>query len=250
MNIIIVEDEQIASDRLKTLLLQYDPEIRIQACLESVEESVQYLRQHPHPDLLLLDIHLSDGHSFSIFKKINYNGPVIFTTAYDSYALEAFKLLSIDYILKPVTQYALASAMNKLRGLRSNFNAASLTTSLATIPPSGYKKRFVGKIGQRLFFIETGQVAFFQAENKIVYLVDKEGARYVMEHTLEKLESMLDPKLFFRLNRRFIVHIQAIQQIKPWYNSRLRLTVQGAGREDELVISRERVSEFRCWAEG
>lgn len=250
MDIIIVEDEKIASDRLKTLLLQYDPEIRIQACLESVEETVKYLRRHPHPDLLLLDIHLSDGHSFSIFKQISYNGPVIFTTAYDSYALEAFKLLSIDYILKPVTQDALASAMNKFRSLRNNFNAAALSASLTVRPPDGYKKRFLGKIGQRLFFVETAQIAYFQADNKIVYLVDKEGTRYLVEHTLEKLEALLDPRCFFRLNRRFIVHIQAIQQIKPWFNSRLRITVQGASREEELVISRDRVAEFRCWAEG
>ncbi len=250
MKLIIVEDEQLAAERLITLLMKYDPSIEVIACLESIGDTVQYLRQHAHPDLLLLDIHLSDGHSFEIFKQVSYNGPVVFTTAYDVYALEAFKLLSIDYILKPVTQDALAAALNKFKSLSLSFNAARLRTQLPSMEDQRYKKRFLGKIGQRLFFIDANDIAFFQAENKIVYLIDKSGTRYMVDHTMEKLENQLDPRSFFRLNRKFIVSIQAILQVKPYFNNRLKLSVQGAGQQEEMVISRERVAEFRQWAEN
>lgn len=250
MKLIIVEDEQLAAERLQTLLHNYDSSMEVVACLESIEETVHYLKNHPHPDLLLLDIHLSDGHSFEIFKQVNYNGPVVFTTAYDVYALEAFKLLSIDYILKPVTQDALATALNKFKSFSLSFNAAQLRSLSSTVEEQRYKKRFLGKIGQRLFFIDTNAVSYFQADNKIVYLIDKTGTRYIVDHTMERLEEQLDPRYFFRLNRKFIVSIQAIQQVKPYFNSRLKLSVQGAGQQEEMVISRDRVAEFRQWAES
>jgi len=250
MRVIIIEDEKPAAERLKTLLMEYDPAVEVVACLESIEETVQYLKQHAHPDLLLLDIHLSDGHSFEIFKQITYNKPVIFTTAYDQYALDAFKIFSIDYILKPVSLESLAGAMNKLKSLSVSFSAVDLNRLMPAWQQSRYKKRFLGKVGQRLFFIDTDNIAFFQADNKIVYLVDREGNRYVVEHTMEKLEEQLDPEYYFRLNRRFIVHIEAIQQVKPYFNSRLKLAVKGAGQTEDMVISRERVAEFKLWAEA
>lgn len=250
MRVIIIEDEKPATERLKTLLKEYDPAVEVVACLESIEETVQYLKQHAHPDLLLLDIHLSDGHSFEIFKQITYNKPVIFTTAYDQYALDAFKIFSIDYILKPVSLESLAGAMNKLKSLSVSFSAVDFNRLLPAWQHSRYKKRFLGKVGQRLFFIDTDNIAFFQADNKIVYLVDREGNRYVVEHTMEKLEEQLDPEYYFRLNRRFIVHIEAIQQVKPYFNSRLKLAVKGAGQTEDMVISRERVAEFKQWAEA
>ena len=250
MKLIIVEDEQLAAGRLMTLLANYDPSIEIIARLASIEDTVQYLRNHSHPDLLLLDIQLSDGHSFEIFKQVSYNGPVIFTTAYDIYALEAFKLLSIDYILKPVTQEALAVALNKFKTLSLSFNASLLNANIPALNEPRYKKRFLGKIGQRLFFIDSNDIAFFQADNKIVYLIDKSGTRYIVEHTMEKLEEQLDPRHFFRLNRKFIVSIQAILQVKPYFNSRLKLSVLGASQQEEMVISRDRVAEFRQWAEN
>jgi len=249
MKLVIVEDERLATERLLTLLNQYDPSIEVLACLESIEETVGYLQNHAHPDLLLLDIHLADGHSFEIFKQVSYNRPVIFTTAFDQYALDAFKIFSIDYILKPVTQEALATAINKLKSLPSGFSADFSQLGPA-IREQQYKKRFLGKVGQRLFFIHTADIAFFKADNKIVYLVDKEGHRYVVENTLEELSEQLDPQQFFRLNRSFMVHINAIQQVKPWFNSRLKLTVQGHAGAEEMVVSRDRVADFRVWAEG
>jgi len=250
MKIVIVEDEKLAADRLQTMLNEYDPAIEVCACLESIEETVRFLKQKPHPDLLLLDIHLSDGHCFEIFKQVSYNKPVIFTTAYDSYALDAFKIFSIDYILKPVTLDALASALNKLKSLAISFSAMDLNRLMPEWQNNPYKKRFLGKVGQRLFFIDTSDIAFFQADNKIVYLVDKEGNRYVIEHTMEKLEEQLDPQQFFRLNRRFIVRITAIEQVKPYYNNRLKLAVKGCNQPEDMVISRDRVAAFKLWAEA
>lgn len=250
MKIVIVEDEKLAAERLQTLLQEYDPAIEIAACLESIEETVKYLKQKAHPDLLLLDIHLSDGHSFEIFKQVSYNKPVIFTTAYDNYALEAFKMFSIDYILKPVTLDALAAALNKLKSLAISFSSNDLNRLIPEWQNNHYKKRFLGKVGQRLFFIDTADIAFFQADNKIVYLADKDGNRYVVEHTMEKLEEQLDPQQFFRLNRRFIVRINAIEQVRPYYNNRLRLAVKGCNQPDDMVISRDRVAAFKQWAEA
>lgn len=250
MKIVIVEDEKLAAERLETILKEYGGDAEVVACLESIEETVQYLKLHSHPDLLLLDIHLSDGHSFEIFKQVNYNKPIIFTTAYDKYALEAFKLFSIDYILKPVTLEALAAAINKLKSLTGSLTPVDFSQLTSTWATAKYKKRFLGKVGQRLFFLEADNIAFFQADNKIVHIVDKEGNRYVVDYTMEQLEELLDSQHFFRLNRSFIVNINAIQQVKPYYNSRLKLSVKGSMQQDEMIISRERVADFRAWAEA
>lgn len=250
MRVIIVEDEKPARERLLTLLAEYDPSIEVVACLESVEDTVQYLKQHAHPDLLLLDIHLSDGHSFEIFKQVSYQKPVIFTTAYDEYALDAFKMFSIDYILKPVSLEMLAAAFNKLKSFAVSFSAVELNRLAPAWQHNRYKKRFLGKVGQRLYFIDTDSVSYFQADNKIIYLIDREGNRYLVDHTMEKLEEQLDPSCFFRLNRKFIVHIDAIQQVKPYFNSRLKLAVKGSSASEEMVISRERVAGFKEWAQA
>lgn len=249
MKIVIVEDERLATERLLTLLRRYDASIEVQACLESIEETVSYLRSHAHPDLLLLDIHLADGHSFEIFKQVNFNRPVIFTTAFDQYALEAFKVFSIDYILKPVTAEALAASLNKLKALPFSLGTDFRQLSQAA-PASFYKKRILGKVGQRIYFIPAGQIAYFQADNKIVYLVDREGHRFVVDHTMELLTMLLDPRHFFRLNRTFIISIHAIEQVKPWFNSRLKISVAGQPAAEEMVVSRDRVAEFKSWAEA
>jgi DNA-binding LytR/AlgR family response regulator len=253
MKLMIVEDERLAVQRLLHLLKGYDPSIEVIATAESIEETVQFLQQPLKPDLLLLDIQLSDGLSFEIFKKVAYNGPVVFTTAYDQFAIDAFKLFSIDYIVKPVTAEALANALNKFRTI-SNYTSrpdySVLSAQLAAAVNNQYKNRFLAKVGQRLFFVDVKDIAFFQADNKIVYLIDKDGNRFVIDYTLEKLEALLDPKEFFRLNRRFIVKVSAIEHIKPFYNSRLKLSVKGASSSDEMIISRERVADFKAWAEA
>ncbi|HVK48973.1 MAG TPA: LytTR family DNA-binding domain-containing protein [Pseudobacter sp.] len=250
MRILIVEDELLAAERLQLMIGQYDPSITNIHCTESVEETIAWLEQNQAPDLILSDIHLSDGHSFEIFRRISYKGPVVFTTAYDQYAMEAFRLFSIDYILKPVTAEALTKALNKYKEIMSPaIDYQQVLPKVQQAADDGYKRRFLGRIGQRLQFISVEDISFFQAENKIVYLTDKQGVRYLIDHTLEKLEQYLNPKLFFRLNRKYIVKDSAIEYIRPYLNSRLKLTVKGADSRDEFIISRERVSEFRAWAE-
>jgi DNA-binding LytR/AlgR family response regulator len=251
MKVLIVEDELLAAKRLQLMIGQYDPAITDIQCTESVGETIAWLENNPAPDLILSDIQLSDGHSFEIFRRVAYKGPVVFTTAYDQYAMEAFRLFSIDYILKPVTAEALAKAFDKYKQIVTTYvDYQQVLPRVQQVAGERYKTRFLGRIGQRLQFVNAEDVSFFQADNKIVYLTDKQGVRYLIDYTLEKLEQMLNPQLFFRLNRRYIVRYSAIEYIKPHLNSRLKLMIKGAGLQEEFIISRERVAEFRAWAEA
>lgn len=252
MDVLIIEDELLAAERLQMLIKNYDPSINVVASLESIEESVQWFSTRPAPDLVFADIHLSDGHCFEIFKKINFQKPVIFTTAFDNYALDAFQLFSIDYILKPVTAEALASAINKYRFITNLAvtNYSLLSDQVKENFTSRYKNRFLAKVGQRSFFIKAADVAYFMADNKIVYLVDNDGNRFIINYTMEKLEPLLDPHDFFRLNRKVIVHSNAIDQVKPYFNNRLKIMLKNVKTDEDLVISRERVTAFKTWADA
>lgn len=252
MDVLIIEDELLAAERLQMLIKNYDLSINVVASLESIEEAVQWLTTRPAPDLLFADIHLSDGHCFEIFKKVNLQKPVIFTTAYDNYALDAFQLFSIDYILKPVTAEALASAINKYRYITNMTvtNYSLLSDQVKENFTTRYKNRFLAKVGQRSFFIKAADVAYFMADNKIVYLVDNDGNRFIISYTMEKLEPLLDPHDFFRLNRKVIVHSNAIDQVKPYFNNRLKIVLKNVKTDEDLVISRERVTAFKSWADA
>lgn len=251
MTVLIVEDEQLAQERLEMLLKGYDASITISGKLESVEETVQWLRSKPHPDIILLDIHLADGDSFEIFKRATTQKPVIFTTAYENYAIDAFQLFSIDYILKPVTAQSLAAALNKYKNLSASFTPHNYELLIEQVKDNflnNYKTRFLAKVGKRLFFVPAEEVAFFSADNKIVYLTDREGNRFVINATIDKLESELNPKDFFRVNRSTIIHAGVLEQIKPYVNNRLKLQLRNISVTDEIIISRERVSAFKEWA--
>lgn len=248
--IVIIEDEQLAAERLTMLLKQYDQTIEIVKHLYSVEESIQWLNTNAHPDLLFLDIQLADGFCFDIFKQADYKKPIVFTTAYNEYALEAFQLCSIDYLLKPVTAEALAKAMQKFAQLQSNFVAGNYDQLSNLFESASFKSRFLAKAGQRMFFVETSEVQYFQADDKIVYLVDKDGNKLMVDYTLERLEGLLNPKEFFRLNRQYIARYSSIAQIKPYVNSRLKLLLRNGSKTEEVVLSRERVHEFKTWAEA
>ncbi len=253
MDILIVEDEQLAQERLQLLVKAYDPTINIIGCLESVEETVNWLNTKPHPDVILLDIHLADGQSFEIFKRTTTQKPVIFTTAYENYAIDAFQLFSIDYILKPVTAQSLASALNKYKNLSGAFAPKDYQLLMEQVKDSfntAYKTRFLAKVGKRLFFIGTDEIAFFSADNKLIFLTDNEGNRFAINTTIEKLETELHPKEFFRVNRKTIVHAPAIAQIKPYFNNRLKLEFKNVTPSEEIIISRERVAAFKEWAEA
>jgi two-component system, LytTR family, response regulator LytT len=247
MKVIIIEDESLAADRLKLLLSQYDEQIQVAAVLDSVEESIKYLQTRATPDLIFCDIHLSDGHSFEIFEHVAIKTPIVFTTAYDNYAITAFKTNGIDYILKPVTAEALATAINKYKQMQWSATA-SIKQLEAPISKNNFKERFVGKIGQRLFFIDINQISCFISENKMVYILDDKGMKYHINNTLDELEEILAPELFFRLNRKTIVNINAIQQAKPFFNQRLKLDLQAKLEEEYCIVSREKVTLFKVWA--
>jgi two-component system, LytTR family, response regulator LytT len=252
MNVLIIEDEILASERLQLLIKNYDASIDIVGSIESVEEAVEWFKTKKAPDLLFVDIQLADGHSFEIFKKVNIQSPIIFTTAYDQYALDAFQLLSIDYVLKPVTAEALANAFAKYKSLTkipvAENNYADVLQYVKDNFTSKYKTRFLGKVGQRTYFIQVQDVAFFTADNKVVHLVARDGKKYLKSATIEKLELMLDPKIFFRVNRKIIIHIDAIEQVKPYDNNRLLVIVKGISNTEEIIISREKVADFKVWA--
>jgi DNA-binding LytR/AlgR family response regulator len=251
MTVLIVEDEQLAQERLQMLLHAYDAGITIAGCLESVEETVQWLNSKPHPDVILLDIHLADGDSFEIFKRTTTQKPIIFTTAYENYAIDAFQLFSIDYILKPVTAQSLAAALNKYKNISAAFKPHNYELLVEQVKDNflnNYKTRFLAKVGQRLFFVQAEEVAFFSADNKIVFLTDREGNRFVINATIDKLESELNPKDFFRVNRSTIIHAGVLEQIKPYPNNRLKLQLKNITPNEEIIISRERVQAFKEWA--
>ncbi len=253
MKALIVEDEILAAERMKLLLKQYDGSIEVNAVIDSIEDAVAWLSKKPAPDFILMDIQLSDGSAFEIFKQIKIVTPVIFTTAFDQYALEAFKVLSIDYLLKPVSIQALTQALDKLKILRQHFDLPAtdyikLIQLLADRPV--YKTRYAARLGSKIHFVITSEISFFEADNKLVYLVRMDGCRYLADQTLEQLELMLDPKLFFRVSRSVILHIASIIQVKPYLNSRLVASLKAGGETEEIIISRDRVGDFRAWADS
>jgi DNA-binding LytR/AlgR family response regulator len=254
MRLVIIEDEPLATERLQYLLKQYDQHAKVAATLESIDEAVKWFSDNPSPDLILSDIQLSDGSAFEIFKKIKISSPIIFTTAFDKYALDAFKLLSIDYLLKPFTLEALTNAMDKLKLLQSQPAKPLINyddvIKLLQQKTRTYKTRFTGKIGNKLFFIETNNIALFYSDNKIVYMVASDNTRYIAEHTLEHLEELLDEGSFFRINRSMIINISAISQVKPYDNNRLRIVLKNNVKPEEAIVSRERVLDFRKWADN
>jgi two-component system response regulator LytT len=253
MRVVIIEDEPLAASRLKMIFSEYDPAIDIVAVLESVEDAVQYFQQHVHPDLVLLDIELADGISFSIFSRVKVDCPVIFVTAYDKYAIDAFRLFSIDYLLKPVTQEALSRALHKFRTLAGfSLITQQISSVIRSIQQPGktYRQKFLIKSGSRMFFIEAGSVAYFLSEGKTVFLITREGNRHIIDFTLEKLQEELDPGIFFRLNRSVICSIHAIKEIRSYFNSRLKISISAGSQTDEAIVSRERVNAFKSWAEG
>ncbi len=253
MQVFIIEDEKTAADRLIYLLHAYDPTITVAGTAESIEEAVKWLNTRTPPDFVLMDIQLADGYSFEIFKQTSLHCPVIFTTAFDQYALEAFRYLSIDYILKPVTAEALARAINKLKGLTIQRSALSGYERIGdhfaqAVQAARYKERFLAKIGQRVYLLKTSHIAWFEADNKIVHVIDREGDKYLVDYTLEKLVTLLDPDQFVRINRRFIIHHDAVDHMKPYIGNRMQISLCAGKKTEQVVVSRDRVSVLKEWA--
>lgn len=251
MNIIIIEDEKPSARRLQRMLNVLD--IDAQTMLHSVEESIAWFKNNEHPDLIFLDIQLSDGLSFEIFEDIEIKSAIIFTTAYDEYALQAFKLNSIDYLLKPIDEEELAKAVNKykerlpqLQSVTLDFN--DIKKLLVNPIDREYRKRFSIKVGQHLKLINTEDIECFYSENKGTYLYTTEGRNYLLDTTLEHLEKELEPQTFFRINRKFFVNINAIKDMLSYTNSRLQIKLNSYN-EQEVIVARERVKEFKIWLE-
>lgn len=250
MNIIIIEDEELAARRLETMVLKADPRMRVLAKLESVEESVDWLKTHPEPDLIFLDIHLEDGISFSIFEQVKVNSPIIFTTAFDEYAIQAFKLKSVDYLLKPVTQEELETSILKYRqwvkpAHASPVDMQALYEMIQHREPQ-YRSRFSIVTGQKIKTIPIGEVAYFHAEEGIVLLVTDKKVKYPLDLSLDQLMDQLDPKQFFRINRQYIVKLSAIDQIHVYPKSKLQVELLPPA-PGEVFVSLDKVTRFKDW---
>jgi len=248
MKVVIIEDEKPAARRLSRML----NEIGIEpiTMLHSVEESINWFYKNEHPDLLFLDIQLSDGLSFEIFDEVEIKSAIIFTTAYDEYALKAFKLNSVDYLLKPIDNDELENAITKYKKLHLataniGFNIEQIK-KLISPSEKKYKKRFTVKIGQHLKMISTNAIECFYSENKTTNIHTIDARDYIVEETLEQLELLLEPEMFFRVSRKYIVNIHAIKDIISYSNSRLKI-VLNSFNESEIIVSRERVKDFKNW---
>lgn len=252
MKVLIIEDEKLAAEKLERYLSKYNGEIEVLAQLPSVGESIEWLTQNQSElDLIFMDIQLTDGLSFEIFHSVTITRPIIFTTAYDEYAIDAFKVNSIDYLLKPISFMDLSKALKKLEGLKKQLNPPdNLNAAIRQISQkSTYKDRFLVKRGNHIQSIPTTDIILFYAEGRTAFLLTGEGKKYIIEYKLEDLESMLDPKTFYRVNRSFIVSIQGIQDILMYSNSRLKITLE-VDIDKEIIVSREKVKRFKGWLEG
>ena len=249
MTTIIIEDEKPAARLLQRKLEKLNIEVGVM--LHSVEESIEWFSKNEHPDLIFLDIQLSDGLSFEIFEKVAIKSAIIFTTAYDEYALRAFKLNSIDYLLKPIDEDDLEVAVFKFKARLPKQETVQLDFEqikrMLTNPfEKNYKKRFTVKIGQHLKVISVDEIECFFSENKGTYIHTFDNRNYLIESTLEVLEQELDPKDFFRVSRKFIIPLKAIKEIILYCNSRLKLILPSF-KADEVIVSREKVSDFKSW---
>jgi two-component system, LytTR family, response regulator LytT len=252
MNVIIVEDDPLACHLLTGLLEASEPELTIPAPISSVAQASAWLRDNPPPDLIFMDIHLADGECFRIFEQVELQSPVIFTTAHPEYALDAFKVNSIGYLLKPVQPEDLAQVLAKFRLLYTRYAPQNCLDRVARSLEKlnrQYKTRFLVKFGQHLQYKSTDEVAYFYAEGKTVYLVTHTNRRYVVEYTLEELEEVLDPNVFFRPNRKYIVRIESVKDIQVHPNSRLKIFLNPAVSSG-IIVSRERVPQFKEWIDN
>lgn len=255
MNVVIIEDENLTAKRLESMLYKYDPTLSVLTRLPSVAEAVEWFNaEHAPVDLVFMDIHLEDDLGFRIFEQANLSTPVIFTTAYDEYMIQAFKVNSIDYLLKPINYNELVAAIEKFKALKQQFGQTSqaapdLETILNLLGKSkqtDYKDRFMITVGTKIRSIETADVAYFYLEEKVVFLVTKEGLSLPIDYSLEKLTQLLNPRQFFRISRQFLVSLQAIQTIHTFSAGKLKLDVLPKTKQD-VFVSGDRMTEFKEW---
>lgn len=254
LSVLIVEDEPHAQKELKRLLTNSGHDIHVLECIDSVEDAIDWINKNPEPDIMFFDIQLSDGLSFEIFKHIKTKTPIIFTTAFDEYAIQAFKVNSIDYLLKPVKQHELNAALEKFHSLaiteKNETTGLSIKQieKLLEINKPRFKSRFITKIGDQIKHISINDIAYFKAEDNEVLIITANNKRYFIDYSLEQLNSMLDPDLFFRANRTYILNISSINKISKYFNSRIHLDLNPV-TEENVLISRVKVPDFLNWIE-
>lgn len=249
INVLIIEDEEPAANRLHKMVTEIEPDTKVVENIVSVASGISWLQNNPQPDLIFSDIQLSDGLSFEVFKNVEVQCPVIFITAYDQYAIDAFKVNSIDYLLKPIKKDDLQTALNKFKKLstaeRPSLDIAKVIETFSA-PKNGYKTRFIIRYGEHIKTVKIEEVAYFFTEDKINFLTTFEGRRYTIDYNLDALDSMLDPKNFFRINRQYIISIQAIKEMFSYSKSRVLVKLNPPSKH-ETIVSTERSGDFKLW---
>ncbi len=250
MNALIIEDELPAAEKLERYILKYDDSIAIVAKLTSVADAVNWLRSNENSvDILFVDIQLSDGLSFEIFNQVQVQKPIIFTTAFDEFAVDAFKLNSIDYILKPITFTEVSKALTKFKNFKSVLSTETIQNASEAFSNKAFKNRFLVRLGNHIHSIKTEETALFYAEGRTVFLVTNEGKKFILDYKLEDLDQVLDSNSFMRVNRTFIVNMEAIKDVIVYSNSRLKL-ILNVSTDNDIIVSRDRVSAFKTWFGG
>lgn len=249
MKILIIEDEQIAAKRLEKLILEVDDSVEILAQLDSIETVLEWLAMNKMPDLIFLDIHLADGSAFEIFNRTTIDCPIIFSTAYDQYAIQAFKVDTIDYLLKPVKKEELKTALNKYKTIHNTnpFDYSELAKQLQK-ETSRRLKRFLIRVGPNIKTVDIQEVVYFYTAEKITFLITSQGNRYPIDFSLEKLEERLDSEVFFRINRQFVISLNAITKMVAVSKSRVKLYLKPC--PVETIVSTERSGKFKKWLAG
>lgn len=255
MKILIVEDEELAVKKLKKTLASVEANAEVVGEADSVKQTVSWLEQNPAPDLILMDVELSDGQSFEVFNQVKVKAPVIFITSYDEYALKAFKVNSVDYLLKPVQREDLETALRKFREMKdlyrgdADFAAAeidALVKKLHHLETRDYRKRFLVKQGQKMVSVEVQEIAYFYSDGRLNFFKTSTGKKYVVDYTMDELGEMLDPAQFFRISRSFFISISSVAQIHEFQGNRLILDLLPES-EKEAIVSREKVTDFKKW---
>lgn len=246
MKVLIIEDEQIAADYLQKLLREIDSSIEVLAIIPSAAKAITWFKNNLAPDIVFLDIHLSDNISFSIFDSVTVKAPIIFTTAYDHYAIKAFKLNSIDYLLKPFDKSELKNALDKYHEIKGVPKAVLDKLINEIKSQDTFQKRFMVTSGSKIRSIGMDDIAYFQSEGRYVKVILNDESSHLIDYTLDKLETLLDPEYFFRINRQFIIKIQAIKQMTAYTKGRIKIETSPACAE-ELIVSIDRSADFKAW---
>ena len=248
MRVLIIEDENRSANRLMKLLLEIDPTIEIVEKIDSVRNALTFFQKQHNVELIFADIQLSDGLSFEIFDQVKIEIPIVFTTAYDQYAIRAFKVNGIDYLLKPIEPKELEQSIAKFKSITKKNEIPDLSklADLLKVQESDYKTRFMIKVGDRIKTVYVSEISVVLSEDKGTYLIDKKGSSHLIDSSLDKIHATIDPHQFFRINRKYIVNIDAIEEMYSWKNSRLKISVKNYN-DNAIIVAREKVAEFKSW---